>query len=614
MKKYLFSLMNILMLFGNVHAQNPNMVYSSIKTPVSIDLPSVRKAYGGTIIDAVYSGSGFSTQIKGAFEYACKLVEESMPTTCPIKVKVEFSSSLSTGVLAMVQANQANEGMCGMNVTVDKIYAKRFIQVYGKDSYSDDNAAFEFYKESEDAVIKFSTKVKFNYSIETDNLSPNEYDFITVATQALIKAMGFTCKAYNVNNQLNISTPANKFTYSLLSNDPTVNYQIATSNNTYIRPEYGSTSWLLECESPYKQGISLNYFAESDNTETAIMQYGISKGSYIRYIGKSINDFFSFCGWDRPIVTGIGGGYNIETANTNNVINYQGINSTYSKQRIISRTTQYDNFNVYLDSISEVGKEGDFVLLKNGTWRQFSDLKDLTDNDNYARTADGYLRLKTVSKSWGPGHQYYNWHVTYKLYDYIPQKPIAAIQNYSISPNALLNNRRDFTKTIIDDVFLDVEIGYKNIEGTDHILVEQIDADYPIPYTYMIDNPHSGSFIAYMNQKYPSTFKLTYINSNGQTTGDSFTIDLTSTESINLEKVNIETNKDFIKYSVDTTNNKNIELNYNISDIKNGNIILNGHIVQTIGTIDISSLPHGIYLLKIYNKKGRNIHELKLII
>lgn len=496
---------------------------------------------------------------------------------------------------------------------IPKIYAKRFIQIYGRDSYPDDNAAFEFYKESEDAVIRFSNKVKFNYSIETGNLSSNEYDFITVATQALIKAMGFTCKAYNVNNQLSISTPANKFTYSLLTNDPIVNYQIATSNNTYIRPEYGSTSWLLECDTPYKQGISLNYFAESDNIETAIMQYGISKGSYIRYIGKSVNDFFSFCGWERPIVTGIEG-YNIEAANTNNVIIYQGINSTYSKQRISPKTTQYDNdFIMYLDSISEVGKEGDFILLKNGTWRQYYDLKDLTDNDNYARTADGYLRLKTVYKSWGPGHQYYNWHVTYKLYDYIPQRPIAAIQNYATSTNALLtNDKRNFTKTTNNDVFLDVEIGYKNIEGTDYILVEQTDADYPIPYTYVIDNPHSGSFIAYMNQKYPSTFKLTYINSNGQTSGDPFTIDLTSAESIlDLGKVNIQANKDCIKYSV-ASNNQDIELNYNISDITNGNIVSNGNITQNTGTIDISSLPHGIYLLKIYNK-GIKTHEFKWI-
>ena len=43
MKKYLLSLTSIIILWGNIHAQNPNMVYSSIKKQVSIGLPAVRQ-------------------------------------------------------------------------------------------------------------------------------------------------------------------------------------------------------------------------------------------------------------------------------------------------------------------------------------------------------------------------------------------------------------------------------------------------------------------------------------------------------------------------------------------------------------------------------------------
>ena len=62
-----------------------------------------------------------------------------------------------------------------------------------------------------------------------------------------------------------------------------------------------------------------------------------------------------------------------------------------------------------------MNKEGNFVLLKNGTWKEYSDLSELTDNDNYARTVDGYLRLKTVNKEWGPGYKYFNWKVRHNL-------------------------------------------------------------------------------------------------------------------------------------------------------------------------------------------------------
>ena len=59
--------------------------------------------------------------------------------------------------------------------------------------------------------------------------------------------------------------------------------------------------------------------------------------------------------------------------------------------------------------------------------------------------------------------------------------------------------------------------------------MEQTDADYPVPYTYFVE-PEQGYFIAYMNKRYASTFKLTYINDNGQTIGQPLTIDLSGTQ------------------------------------------------------------------------------------
>lgn len=67
------------------NAQNvSNGIYSSDEDVVTLlEKPGFRKIYGGTIINVNYEGSGISSTMKGAFEYACRLWEENIPTTYP---------------------------------------------------------------------------------------------------------------------------------------------------------------------------------------------------------------------------------------------------------------------------------------------------------------------------------------------------------------------------------------------------------------------------------------------------------------------------------------------------------------------------------------------------
>lgn len=53
----------------------------------NIGLPIIRPIYGGTKILTEFEGN-WPYEIKGAFEYACKIWEEAMPTTFPIKIRV----------------------------------------------------------------------------------------------------------------------------------------------------------------------------------------------------------------------------------------------------------------------------------------------------------------------------------------------------------------------------------------------------------------------------------------------------------------------------------------------------------------------------------------------
>ena len=261
-----------------------------------------------------------------------------------------------------------------------------------------------------------------------------------------------------------------------------------------------------------------------------------------------------------------------------------------------------------------MNKEGNFVLLKNGTWKEYSDLSELTDNDNYARTVDGYLRLKTVNKEWGPGYKYFNWKVRHNLYSYIPQKTMASLLSWRFSKNGKsANNGIHYIPEPIGNI-MDVEIGLKNLEGTDYVVVEQTDSDYPVPFTYIIDNPLCGRFLTNMNRLYTSKFKITYVNANGQTTGDAFTLDLAGKDTlVPLDPESINIYDKVIEFSSSATTNYQ-NLKYVISDINKGCVAKKGDVdLLNDSIIDISTLPKSLYSISLYNDNNEKVGNLKWI-
>ena len=54
--------------------------------------PIVREVVGGTVIQVQYEGEEWEQNLerKSAFEYACRLLEEQMPTVLPLKIMAKF--------------------------------------------------------------------------------------------------------------------------------------------------------------------------------------------------------------------------------------------------------------------------------------------------------------------------------------------------------------------------------------------------------------------------------------------------------------------------------------------------------------------------------------------
>jgi hypothetical protein len=612
-RKLSFAVMVLFPLF--VLAQNSSSaVYSSDGSKITIlEKPAIRKVVGGTIINVKYEGNDISNTVKGAFEYACKIWEENIPTTYPINITFRFTKFANSKCLALVNDELSN---LSNNDSYDKIYVKRHAQIYGEDLSEIPEARNMNFMCGNDATISFSNTQPFDYNLDGSKINSNKYDFVTVALQAIGKVVGFCLKAYTVGNTLRMMQPNNKYTSTILSSDVIDNYTKATSGNIYIESNYFNNKWLLYSPLNYDEKYSLSYFSnDSTNKETLIMQKDvITKGTVIRYIGKGMHDFFSYCGWDYPIATGLSS-ENINNASTDDITSYQKPSPALAAQAIepFQQNTTNEDIDTYLSKRSEHGEDGSYVLLKDGSWEKFVSYSRLTNNDKYARTSDGYLRIKVINITYGPGgigsDRYKNINVSYKLYDYVPQTP-------EVSYNNLINN--NVTSPLVtsprntkSNDITKVTINFKNVEGTTDVKVDQTDEDYPNTYSYYVD-PSAGCFNAYMSKYYSSTFKLTYINNNGSVSGKLLKIPALMVN-LNNDSLIIIIKDGDIHYEIVNSENSNIKKvkaivskgSYNIYLLTDPSENKNGTISNNIGDIDISDLKKGLYLINI-NYEGKS--------
>ena len=107
----------------NAKAQNVSgFVFSSDGEMVVVpESTGKRQIVGGTVIKVKYKGINFSKQAQGAFEYACKIWEEKIPTTLPINITVKFDKLKDVNCLAKVDAVYDDEGL------EEKIFIIRWI-------------------------------------------------------------------------------------------------------------------------------------------------------------------------------------------------------------------------------------------------------------------------------------------------------------------------------------------------------------------------------------------------------------------------------------------------------------------------------------------------------
>lgn len=590
-----------------------------------VNKPDIRPIRGGTIIKVTYIGEEWEKNLdrQNAFEHACRIFEEALPTTVPISVKVSFGNI--RGNNAIVKTLVSTDDTNGDTRTCVKRRLLTWEDVTVRD--------VEYFNRFDGEII-FSNKDIFSYSL--NHVIDDKYDFITVALRELGKICGlyFSPLANNAIRELAVNPEAmNGFDKFILPYDYHSNssaaYAFATSNNVT------ANGYKFYAPPVFENGVSLTYFDKDEsNLETILFQPELPKGTSLRYIGEGPIMLWERIGWDYPNPVGMGGGgENTGNTSTNNIKPYNESISFSTYRRSLSQSVSQENKVTRNNGISSevwdyIHKFRPFekgvgwsvgILCKDGTWEYpfytpspFPQMDfdpntiDISKNEKYARSSDGQLRCR-VSYNDGmngyPSRSFSN----YFLLDYLPQKP-----KLKLSKVLPTSGSRSLGRSVARSFYeKDIKIAFKDIEGTERILVEQLEEGARIPFTYYVDDIKDGYFITTVDKDYSTTFKLRAQNANGETISEELYV---APVGSTIYHVNVKIDGDYIRVSFSDEVGAIAECKfaekYEIYNISNPSICQKGFISDNV--IKTEKLENGVYGLRITDSE-ENVYTAKVV-
>lgn len=619
--------------------------------------PIVREVVGGTVIQVQYEGEEWEQNLerKSAFEYACRLLEEQMPTVLPLKIMAKFGKLRGNNVIAKTALRTDTCNMSPGGAALLERVVKPTIKYRFRDNGLDGiKISLDDFDEP-DGIITFSDNDIFSYSL--DSVEEDKYDFVTIVLREICKTFGFYFGPHgdNTNKILDFKKQTLLlYDEKVLSPDfdifsqeynPISAYNRATSGNAFIEYSYGD-SYGLYSPSIFENGRSLSFFkADEANTETRLMQPDLPRGTSIRNIGKWFRPFLKAMGWYTDIAVGSGGGGqgNATSTSTDKVEAY-GKELSFnknSKNRSVNSTVSYNYLNEMKRSSSdevydyvrqfmtypELNMSFPYTLLgwsisilrKDGTWDivktanvMLPEIKFSTSEIDpvkaldYIRSSDGYLRCKLAhldedyyydqSLPTPPGIYTF---ARYFLLDYLPQKPQLAFSK--VMPQ---------TRASDDEYYADVKIAFQNVEGTESILVEQLEEGSPVPFTFYVEDIRAGYFIASVDKEYSTTFRLRAMNKNGETISEQLLVSPLVPATYTLSS---RVDKNVISLELRNSRKRNINkliTDYKVLDLNSSMIVQEGKVLDN--NIDINSLGKGVYGLQVADEDGK-LYNTKFI-
>lgn len=628
------------------------------------DIPVVREINGGTVFKITYEPEeSWNNSMKGAFEYACKIWEEQLPSTLPLNIHAKIGPLRGTGngnLLSRVLPTSHSYSTGGLGNELTCCTKFRLLEEYNYSHYVTlgDSIRSEDFFNQPDITITYNQNMLGDFSFSLYSTPVDKYDFVTVVLRDIAKGLGFI-SGFTADTNMEVFHSINRIpTYyeeviqnAIGTDNPHVAYINSTQGQLPLSVQnYGNLK--LYAPHVWKNGVSLNYFIpDSTKRITELLAYDFGRGSVIRNITDRYHILFKYLhGWKiYNITTGFVGRDIDSEGSTENLLNYNGSIVVGTDQVATANwheaplmniandnpcdIVDVNNFQLYgyLRSFDYKYPDEDgtgswlvFLLRKDGTWelvyRQYTGNMDVplclnmsnlpinSASDQYQRTCDGYLRSRITHYKQQYDYLYkrdkYIIKNHYYVIDYLPQRVMMELDSRSFTETVL-------SKSTADDFTQQVRINIKGLEGVDRIVVEQYDEGNDMPVKYEISDFKKGYFTATVDKELYTEFVIYAYNKNGSTKSDSLIIPPLSSVQ---EPYDIRFTHNSIELYLKSRMKQNINDYYCIYSLDSAIPILikRGEINAANSIIDIAHLQSGRYVLSIKSKENKqNVKFIK---
>lgn len=613
------------------------------------DIRIIRNINGGTVILPEFDET-CPEDLKAPFCFACKIVEEYLPPSLPIRVKVsvddltgQYANSISR-VRSYIIENFAGDNNASIPMT-------RIKGVILAEMANSSRVTFEPYVPDKDFLTeKYDITITYNYkyldemSFSLEASPGNCYDFISLVLRDLLKGFGLVSDyKYNIITK-GLDKPSRPLTYfeeqidKALGQDLSPVEKLANATKGVLRMLEGyKTTLNLYAPFTWKNGISLNYFSPQEGCDlTNILAPDFCKGMVYRSLSDNYSEdiFNLLLGWAPDVACGTefdckmsgstsvlmpyNGSANLQLNSSNQDIqidNYDFYTTTTPKatQRPIEKTSIYgpeDKYELsqYLElfhpfftgdlespntsvSISILKKDGSWDVVELCSYNKYTfKMSDWTfhcDESEYARTIDGYLRGRLTTKCTDTYHTITYYPSLFFVIDYLPQK---------VSMKCKLMNDTTATTAAAHNpstsLTKTVKIYFYNTEGVEQIILERLKQGSRIPNKIPITDFKKGYYETSIDKT--TTFTAVAYNKNGSSRGLPVTIVPTNTNTF-TNNITIDYNKQCIKVKSEA---EPALYSYDIRHIlsETGSSSISGY---TEELIDISGLSDGEYVLSV---------------
>lgn len=272
-----------------------NMV-SDQYDPVDEPMKTVRTIAGGTVIGVEFTDN-CPYALRNSFSHACKLLEEFLPPSLPLKIKVDAATLRGSQKNAISKVNSVVQADFGYTYPHRSATMPTIKVVLMGEYFYNSTATFfewipdvEFLTSNPDITVTYNTGRLDEIDYSLDSTKEELYDGVTLFLRDILIGLGIRHNYVHDPSSTEFlslpygTTPFEETLKRSFSdfNDSAMVEKESTMGEFPLKLNRNSTL-LLHAPQQWEQGVSLNYFIpQSGSAITKIMSFDFAKGQSFR--------------------------------------------------------------------------------------------------------------------------------------------------------------------------------------------------------------------------------------------------------------------------------------------------------------------------------------------